>query len=133
LGSTDDVKSLWKWITSGGLIASMCCIPSVVMVAFGISSIATADALSKTLYFGIARPILYVISILLLAFGLWKYFRSQGICSLEEAKQQQRRIINTIILGSTIMILGHIIFNYVILEVLGISVGLPWEEDAFWN
>jgi len=103
------------------------------MVAFGISSIATADALSKTLYFGIARPILYVISILLLAFGLWKYFRSQGICSLEEAKQQQRRIINTIILGSTIMILGHIIFNYVILEVLGISVGLPWEEDAFWN
>ncbi|HIF16104.1 MAG TPA: hypothetical protein EYQ85_02495, partial [Candidatus Poseidoniales archaeon] len=121
MASTDDVKSLWKWITSGGLIASMCCIPSVVMVAFGISSIATADALSKTLYFGIARPILYAISILVLAFGLWKYFRSQGICSLEEAKQQQRRVINTSILVLTIMILGYIIFNYFILELMGIS------------
>jgi Na+/H+ antiporter NhaD/arsenite permease-like protein len=103
------------------------------MVAFGISSIATADALSKTLYFGIARPILYAISLLVLVFGLWRYFRSQGICSLEEAKQHQRRVINTSILVLTIMILGYIIFNYFILELMGIAVGLPWEEDAFWN
>lgn len=103
------------------------------MVAFGLSSIATADALSKTLYFGVARPILYAVSLLMLAFGLWKHFRSQGICSLEEAKRQQRRIVNTSILVLTIMILGYIIFNYLILELIGIWVGLPWEEDAFWN
>jgi hypothetical protein len=25
------------------------------------------------------------------------------------------------------------VWNYLILELLGIAVGLPWAETAFWN
>jgi hypothetical protein len=30
-------------------------------------------------------------------------------------------------------LITYLIFNYVILELLGIAVGLPWEDDALWN
>ena len=133
LSSSKEVRSLWRWLSAGAFIPSLCCLPSVVMVAFGLSSIATADALSKTLYFGIARPILYIISLILLGFGLWRYFQSQGICDLDEVKRQRRRIVNTTMLALGIVIVTYAIFNYVVLEILGIALGLPWEEDAFWN
>ena len=36
-------KGLWKWISSSAIVASMCCLPSVVMVMFGLASVSTAD------------------------------------------------------------------------------------------
>jgi len=33
----------------------------------------------------------------------------------------------------SLTIIGYLVFNYLILELLGIAVGLPWEDDAFWN
>jgi hypothetical protein len=33
----------------------------------------------------------------------------------------------------TLAIVGYLIFNYVVLEIIGIELGLPWEDDAFWN
>ena len=128
-----DSKGMWRWISGGAVIASMCCLPSVVLVMFGLASISTAAALSNEMYFGPARYIFYALALGFLAFGLWRYFRQQGICTLDEAKRQRRRVINTSLLVFTIAIITYLIFNYVILEILGIAVGLPWEEAAFWN
>jgi hypothetical protein len=33
----------------------------------------------------------------------------------------------------TLTIIGYLLFNYIILEIIGIAVGLPWEDDAVWN
>ena len=52
-------QSLWKLVMSSGVLASMCCLPSVVLVMFGLASVSTAAALSDTLYWGPFRPILY--------------------------------------------------------------------------
>jgi hypothetical protein len=30
-------------------------------------------------------------------------------------------------------IVVYLIWNFVVLELLGIAVGLPWEDSAFWN
>jgi hypothetical protein len=27
----------------------------------------------------------------------------------------------------------YLVWNYIILELAGIAVGLPWEESAFWS
>ncbi|MBT5184111.1 MAG: hypothetical protein HOM47_02930, partial [Euryarchaeota archaeon] len=34
-------NKLWKLVASSSIIASMCCLPSVVLVMFGIASVST--------------------------------------------------------------------------------------------
>ena len=45
-------KSLMKIISGSAIIASMCCLPSVVLVMFGLASVSSAAALSNKLYWG---------------------------------------------------------------------------------
>ena len=122
----EETKGLWKLVMSSGVLASMCCLPSVVLVMFGLASVSTAAALSDTLYWGPFRPILYGFTLIFIGVGLTFHFRSQGICTLDEAKQQRTRIINT---GMVVLLASLITY----LELLGIAVGLPWEDDALWN
>lgn len=129
----EESKGLWKLVMSSGVLASMCCLPSVVLVMFGLASVSTAAALSETLYWGPFRPILYCLTLIFIGGGLTFHFRSQGICTLEQAKQQRTRIINTAMLVLIASLVTYLIFNYVILEYLGIAVGLPWEDGALWN
>ena len=126
-------KNLWKWISSSAVLASMCCLPSVVLVMFGLASVSTAAALSDTLYWGPFRYWLYLATAIFLSYGLVRYFRADGICTLDDVKRERQRVINTSLLVITTTIVVYLIWNYVILEILGIWVGLPWEESAFWN
>ena len=63
-------QSLWKLVMSSGVLASMCCLPSVVLVMFGLASVSTAAALSDTLYWGPFRPILYGFTLIFIGVGL---------------------------------------------------------------
>jgi hypothetical protein len=126
-------KGLWKWITSASILATMCCLPSVVLVMFGLASVSTAAALSDTLYWGPFRWWLFAATALFLGYGLYRHFKADGICTIDDVKRERQKVVNTTLLAFTITIIGYLIFNYVILELIGIAVGLPWEEDAFWN
>jgi len=126
-------RSLWKLVTSSGVLASMCCLPSVLLAGLGLMSLSAADGLSKELYFGPARWILYGLSVILVIIGLKMHFNKQGICTLDEAKRQRKYVINISLLVATASIVFYMIWNHVILKILGIAIGLPWEEDAFWN
>ncbi|MDP6199448.1 MAG: hypothetical protein QF531_01635 [Candidatus Poseidonia sp.] len=135
---THDVKSLWKWIGGSAFLASMCCFPSIVLVLFGAASVSTAAALSNDLYWGTNgmgwfRPMLMVLSIIMVSAGLVIYFRKQGICSLDEAKQQRQRIINTTLLAFILSVLAYTLFNFVILTEIGIALDLPWESSRLWT
>ena len=135
---SSDVKSMWKWIGGSAFLASMCCFPSVVLVLFGLASVSSAAALSNDLYWGTNgmgwfRPVLSAISIMLVLAGLVMYFRSEGICSLNEAKRQRKRIINTSILVLSLALVTYIVFNFVILTELGVALDLPWESSRLWT
>jgi hypothetical protein len=134
--------SLWKYIAGSTLIASLCCLPSVILVMFGLATVSTGAALSDTLYwggdgFGWFRTTMLLIALLSVIVGLVMYFRNQGICTLDEAKRNRRKIVNTSLLVLTIAFLLYFIFNYVILTELGIAVGIPWETSRdvyqFWK
>ena len=127
------VGEFWKLVLSSGILASMCCLPSVVLVMFGLASVSTAAALSDSLYWGPFRPILYTFTLIFIAIGLTMHFRNKGICTIEQAKKERRKIINISLLVVTASIIAYLIINYVILELLGIALGLPWKDDAFWN
>ena len=139
---TNPLKSLWKVIAGSTLIASMCCLPSVVLVMLGLATVSTGAALSDTLYwggdgYGWFRPLMGVVAAISVVIGLTVYFRNQGICTLDQAKQSRRKIINTSLLVLTVTYLTYLLFNYVILTEIGIQFGLPWESirDSymFWR
>ena len=135
---SSDVKSLWRWIGGSAFLASMCCFPSVVLVFFGLASVSSAAALSNDLYWGTNgmgwfRPVLSAVSVLLVVAGLVIYFRGEGICSLDEAKRQRKRIINTSIVVLSLAFVSYIVFNFVILTELGVAMDLPWESSRLWN
>jgi len=131
-------RTLWKLVASSSIIASMCCLPSVVLVMFGIATVSTGAALSETLYWGEDgyswfRPLMLTIASITVIVGLVFYFRNQGICTIDQAKRQRRKIINTSIIVIIVSYLSYLLLNYVILTELGILFGLPWESSRVWN
>ena len=135
---SSDVKSLWKWIGGSAFLASMCCIPSVVLVLFGLASVSSAAALSNDLYWGTNgmswfRPALSVLSLVLVALGLVLYFRNDGICTLDEVRRQRKRIVNTSVVALTLAVLVYVVFNFIILTEIGVALDLPWESSRLWT
>ena len=119
---------LGAWIGGSAILASMCCLPSVIWVLFaGSSAIVAADQLSNDLYYSWVRWALYAASAAMLT------IRSKGICTFDDAIRNRRKIINTALATFTIAIVTYLIWNFIVLEILGIAVGLPWEDSAFWN
>lgn len=135
---SSDVKSMWRWIGGSAFLASMCCFPSIVLVMFGLASVSSAAALSDDLYWGTNgmawfRPALVVLSTVLVTVGLVLYFRKDGICTMDEARRQRKRIFNTSLLVFTLSTLTYIVFNFIILTELGVALDLPWESSRLWN
>ena len=129
-----EARSLWKLIGASAFAASLCCVPSVVWVLFaGSSAIVAADQLSNDLYFGIGRWLLYLVALALAGAGLTIHFRREGICTLDDAKRERRRIVNTSLAVITAVIVLYLVWDYIILQLIGIAVGLPWSESAVWK
>ena len=134
----ENPRSLWKVVAGSSIIASMCCIPSIVLVMFGLATVSTGAAISDTLYWGEDgyswfRPLMLVLALIAAIVGLIFYFRNQGICTLDQAKRERRKIINTSILVIIISYLSYLLLNYVILTEIGILLGLPWESSRVWT
>lgn len=124
-------RALLGLVLSSAVIASLCCLPSVVLVLFGLASVSTAAALSDRLYWGPMRYVLYAVSFALAVAGLVVYFRRRGICTLDAARRERNRIVNTALLVLVGGVLAYLVWNYVILDLIGIAVGLPWKPPAW--
>ncbi|MBR95376.1 MAG: hypothetical protein CMA81_00950 [Euryarchaeota archaeon] len=134
----ENSRSLWKVVAGSSIIASMCCIPSIVLVMFGLATVSTGAAISDTLYWGEDgyswfRPLMLILALIAAVVGLIFYFRNQGICTLDQARRERRKIINTSILVIIISYLSYLLLNYVILTEIGILLGLPWESSRVWT
>ncbi|MAS80640.1 MAG: hypothetical protein CMA28_03360 [Euryarchaeota archaeon] len=130
----EDRGPLTSLVALSAVTASMCCLPSVIWVLFaGSSAIVAADQLSNNLYYSWVRYALYAVSLSMVAIGLVIYFRKRGVCSLDDVKRERRRVVNTSLAVFTASIIAYLFWNFVILEILGIAIGLPWEDSAFWN
>ena len=132
--STEQTKPLAKLVAASAITASLCCLPSVIWVLFaGSSAIVAADQLSNDLYYSWVRFALYGLSFCMVSYGLVLYFRNQGVCTLDDARRERRRVVNTSLAVFTSAVLAYLVWNFVILEIIGIAIGLPREDSAFWN
>ena len=131
---SEHTRPLSRIVALSAVTASLCCLPSVIWVMLaGSSAIVAADQLSNDLYYSWVRYALYMISLSMLSYGLVVYFRNRGVCTLDDVKRERRRVVNTSIAVFTAAIISYLIWNFVILEFVGIAIGLPWEDSAFWN
>ena len=140
--SVNERKSLIRIISGSAIIASMCCLPSVILVLFGLASVSSAAALFNSLYWGEDgyewfRPTMLILAAIFVLIGLLIHFRSRGICTLDQAKQARRKIVNTSLMVIIISYVSYLLLNYVILTEIGILLDLPWEESResymFWK
>ena len=130
----EDRGPLATIVALSSVTASMCCLPSVIWVLFaGSSAIVAADNLSNDLYYSWVRVALYITSLAMITIGLVIYFRNRGVCSLDDLQRNRRRVVNTSLAVFTASVATYLVWNFVVLEVIGLALGLPWEDSAFWN
>jgi hypothetical protein len=118
-----NIKDIAKITGLPVVFASLCCLTPVILVLLGLSGVAFASSLADNLY-GNYKWVFRGIGLFLLAISLLIYFRNKGICTIDAVKRQRRKVINTILLVLVIGILSYIIFLYVIVEIIGILLGI---------
>lgn len=129
---TNDRKGIFIISTLAGVIGGLCCLTPVVLALLGVASISVAADLGNVLY-GEYRWAFRGTALAFLALALWVYFRKKGICTLDQARRQQNRIINTSLVVLLAAIGSYIFWTYVALHYGGIAVGLPWAQyDESW-
>ena len=116
-------KKLIKVSGLSALFASMCCLSPLLLFVFGLSTAAFATSLADAFY-GTYKWVFRGIGLLFLAAGLIWYYRSQGVCTLDQVKRQRNKIINTILLTLTITILVYVFFLYVVVHYWGVWLNL---------
>jgi hypothetical protein len=100
------------------IIASLCCLSPVILVLLGLSTVGFAASLSDTFY-GEYKWLFRLAGLLALGLAYLVYLRRQGICTLDQAKRERRRILNGLLVTGIAGVLGYLFFLYVVVEYLG--------------
>ena len=127
-----DRKGIFLISGLAALIGGLCCVTPIVLVLLGLSTLAFANSLGNVLY-GDYRWAFRLAALAFLALALWMYFRKRGICTLDQARRQRNRIINTTLVVLIAAIGMYIFWTYLAVHYWGIAVGLPWAQyDESW-
>lgn len=121
------IKEIFKVSSIPVIFASLCCLSPLVLVLFGLSTVAFAGSLADVLY-GEYKWIFRSVGLLLLAISVIYYFRTQkGICTLDEAKKRRQEIINKTIIFLIAGVLGYMFFLYVVVHYAGVFLDI-WPD-----
>lgn len=113
------LKEILKLTGIPVVIASLCCLTPIIIVLFGLGSVAIAGSLADSLY-GDYKWVFRLIGLVLLGLSVLSYIRRQkGICTLDEAKKRKNEIINIVIVAITVGVVGYLVWLYVVLEYIG--------------
>ncbi|MEX1997536.1 MAG: hypothetical protein WEA04_02570 [Candidatus Andersenbacteria bacterium] len=117
-------KELFKITWFPVLIASLCCFAPVILVLFGLSTVAFAASLSDILY-GQYKWWFRLVGLLLLTASFVIYLRrSKGICTIDQAKQRRNEIINLASIVLITGVIGYTLWLYVGVELIGLWLGI---------
>ncbi len=120
----DEKKFITKIIPIAAIIGGLCCFTPVVLVLFGISSIAFAASLSDTLYYGYKWVFRGVALLFLLVSLGWYLWKKEKVCSFDALKRKRRKVLNIVLITIIGGVIAYIIWLYVIVEIIGILLGI---------
>ncbi len=127
-----DRKGIFFISAIAGLIGGLCCVMPIVLVLFSLATISAAADLGNVLY-GNYRWAFRSVGLAFLALALFIYFRRRGICTLDQARRERNRIINTSLVVLIFAVGIYILWTYFAVHYWGIAVGLPWAQyDESW-
>ena len=130
--ASSDRKGIFLLSGLAALIGGLCCLTPVVLVLVGLASISVAADLGNVLY-GDYRWAFRIAALAFLVLALWVYFRRRGICTLDQARRERNRIINTSLAVLVSAIGIYIFWTYIAVHWWGVAVGLPWAQyDESW-
>lgn len=104
-------------------IASLCCITPIVLVLFGLSTVAFAASLTNLLE-GKYQWAFILVGLIALTISLIFYFRKTGICTIDQVQKHRNEIINKTILSLLAAGVGYYIFFYILLDFIGRKLGI---------
>jgi len=130
--ATGDRKGVLVISALAGVIGGLCCVTPVVLVMLGLASVAVAADLGNVLY-GEYRWVFRGVGLAFLGGALIVYFHRRGICTLDQARRERNRILNTTLVVVIAAIGIYILWTYIAVHYWGIAVGLPWAQyDESW-
>lgn len=100
------------------LLASLCCLTPVVLVLLG-ASVSSFGVMLFTRTLGPHEWIFGVTGLLFLAGSLTVYFRSVGICTLDQAKARRNEIVNATLLAAITSVIGYGVWYFGIVGYAG--------------
>ncbi len=116
----------------GALAGGLCCLAPIVMVSFGITTVAIANNWGNLLY-GEYKWEFRIAGLALMAITLVLHLRSRGVCTLDQARRERNRIINLALMAALGFTAAYVFWTYVVLHYWGIAAGLPWAQwDESW-
>jgi len=122
--NNDEKSFLKKFVPAAAFVGGLCCFTPVVLVLLGLSTVSFASSLSNTLYYG-HRWAFRGAALLFLAGALfWYFYKKEKICTIDKFKKNKRRIINFVLLALVVGTLAYVIWLYVIVEIIGILLGI---------
>lgn len=131
-GANGDRKGIFLISGLAALVGGLCCMTPVVLVLLGLSTVAFANSMGNVLY-GEYRWAFRLAALVFLALTLWMYFRRRGICTLDQARRERNRILNTTLVVLIFAVGMYIFWTYFAVHYWGIRVGLPWAQyDERW-
>jgi hypothetical protein len=128
----NDTKGVVGLAAFAGVIGGLCCVTPIVMVLLGIASVSVASDFGNVLY-GDYKWAFRGVAFLSTVAGLVIYFRSRGICTLDQARRQRNRVINMSLLVLVGGVAMYTFWTYIVVHYWGIAAGLPWAQyDESW-
>ncbi|MEK7453139.1 MAG: hypothetical protein AAB614_02795 [Patescibacteria group bacterium] len=113
------LKEILKLTGIPVVVASLCCLTPIIIVLFGLGSVAIAGSLADSLY-GDYKWVFRLVGLVLLGLSVLSYIRRQkGICTLDEAKKRRNEIFNIVVVALTVGVVGYVVWLYVILGYIG--------------
>jgi len=112
------LKDIIKLTSPSIFLASLCCLAPIVLVLLGITTASAAAVLTNVLD-GQFLWLFILLGIVTLILSLVIYFRKKGICTLDQAKREKNKILNTVLIVSISSVIGFYLFFYVFLAELG--------------
>jgi len=120
------IKDLFKVTWLPVLVASLCCLAPVILVLFGLSTVAFAASLSDVLY-GQYKWVFRSVGLVLLTASFILYLRrTKGICTIDQAKKRRNEIINAALIVLTTGVIGYALWLHVGVDLIGKWLGI-WE------
>jgi hypothetical protein len=128
----DDRKGVLGLSVLAGLVGGLCCVTPIVMVLLGIASVSVASNFGNVLY-GDYKWGFRGVALACTTAGLLIYFRSRGICTLNQARRERNRVINMALLVLVGSVAMYTFWTYIVVHYWGIAAGLPWAQyDESW-